>query len=81
MADVIKAYWDFAQVHYGAPGRRSRLYSIKRALGVLRRAYGQTPARDFGPLAIQVARERMIAEGWSRPYVNDQMARIKRCFK
>lgn len=83
VADVIKAYWDFAQTYYGhgPEGGRGELDCIKRALGVLRRAYGQTPARDFGPLALQVVRDGMIGMGWSRTYVNSQVGRLKRCFK
>lgn len=81
VADVIIAYWRFASVYYGTPARLSRLASIKSALGLLRRTYGDTPVRDFGPLALQVVRERMVKEGWSRSYVNEQVSRIKRMFK
>ena len=81
VADVIKAYWDHAQGYYGTEGGRGELDCIKSALSILRRTYGETPARDFGPLALQVMRERMIKEGWSRTYLNAQVGRIKRCFK
>jgi integrase len=43
--------------------------------------YGEQPAKDFGPLALQVVRERMIGEGWSRRYINAQVGRLKRMFK
>src|SRR5688572_24616380 len=54
VADVIAAYWGYASVYYGTPARHGRLCSIKMALALLRRAYGETPAREFGPLALQV---------------------------
>lgn len=81
VADVIAAYWSYASVYYGTPARHGRLCSIKRALAILRRAYGEKPAREFGPLGLQVVRDQMIAEGWSRGYVNEQIGRLKRCFK
>jgi hypothetical protein len=46
VADVIKSYWDFALGYYGNSHGRTELGSIKLALGVLRRLYGDTPARE-----------------------------------
>ena len=81
VAAVIKAYWDFAGGYYGNEQGRTELGSIKLALGVLRRLYGDTLARDFGPLALQTIRNRMVADGWSRTYTNAQVGRLKRAFK
>jgi hypothetical protein len=81
VADVIKAYWDFAGEYYPIEQDRGELHCIKGALGILRRIYGQTPARDFGPLALQVVRDKMVEEDWSRSYINAQVGRIKRMFK
>jgi hypothetical protein len=81
VADVIKAYWDYASVYYGNEQGRSELGSIKLALATLRRLYGQTLAREFGPLALQTVRNRMVADGWSRTYVNAQVGRLKRAFR
>jgi hypothetical protein len=80
-ADVIKGYWDYAKVYYGTEEGIGELRSIKAMLAVLRRAYGPLPAREFGPLALQVVRERMIKAGWSRRYINAQIGRLKRAFK
>ena len=80
--DVISAYWEFARHYYAGEGvGPGAAGAIKSALSILRRAYGPTPARDFGPLALQVVRDRMIKEGWSRTYVNMQIGNVKRCFK
>jgi integrase len=81
VADVIKAYWDFARGYYAGPQCRTELGSFKLALGVLWRLYGDTLAAGFGPLALQTVRKAMIELGWSRSYVNKQAGRIKRCFK
>ena len=51
VSDVIKSYWDFAGGYYTGEQGRSELGSIKLALGVLRRLYGDTLAGAFGPLA------------------------------
>jgi integrase len=81
VADVVAAYWEFASAYYSTTARQPRLCSIKRALALVRRTYADTPAINFGPLALQNVRAAMIKEGWSRNYVNEQIGRVKRCFK
>jgi integrase len=81
VSDIIAAYWQFAAVYYGTPERSGRLSLIKCALAVLRRTYGDTPATRFGPLALQNVRAAMVKAGWSRTYLNEQIGRLKRCFK
>jgi integrase len=81
VADVIKGYWDFASGYYSGPQCRTELGSFRLALGVLRRLYGETLARNFGPVALQTVRDAMIKLDWSRSYVNKQVGRLKRCFK
>jgi hypothetical protein len=76
VADVIKAYWDFACAYYCGPQGRTETGSIKLALGMLRPLYGDTRASDFGPLALQAVRTRMVETGWSRGYVNVQIGRL-----
>lgn len=43
--------------------------------------YTETPVRDFGPLALQRVRERIVATGVSRIRVNQLIGRIKRAFR
>ncbi|MGE5611224.1 MAG: tyrosine-type recombinase/integrase [Bacillota bacterium] len=81
IADVIKGYWDHAKAYYGNEPGKAELQSIKLMLALLRRTYGPLLAREFGPLALQVVRERMIKAGWSRRYINAQIGRLKRAFK
>lgn len=81
VADVILRYWTHAQTYHAGPQGTSELRSTKAALGMLRRLYGDTLAREFGPLALQALRESMIRQDWSRNFVNAQVARLKRCFK
>lgn len=47
----------------------------------LRKNYGDTLAKDFGPLALRALRELMIQKGLSRTYINGQVHRIRLAFK
>jgi integrase len=47
----------------------------------VKRLYGDTPAGDFGPLALKVVRDAMIKADWARSYINLQTRRIVRMFK
>jgi integrase len=81
VADVIKSFWDFARGYHGDAQYLTELRSYRLALGFLRRLYGDTLAKDFGPLVLQTIRGAMVKEGASRGYLNSQIGRIKRCFK
>jgi hypothetical protein len=43
--------------------------------------YGHTLARDFGPLALNAVRQKMVDVGLSRGVVNQRVGRVKRIFK
>ena len=80
--DLILAYWNFAKGYYGfEDSDRGDAYCLKDALRVVRSLYGRIPARDFGPLALKACRRQMIDKGWSRPYTNAQVDRIRRMFR
>jgi integrase len=57
------------------------LNGIRVGLGFLRDYYGETRAAEFGPLALRTLQVRMVEAGQSRPYVNKNIAQIKRVFK
>ena len=86
VAHVISSYWDYAKSYY----QPSEAGSIKMVVHLLNRLYGRTPAVAFGPKALRLVRDEMIRgdasltpprASWSRPYVNQQVKRIKRLFK
>jgi integrase len=83
VTEVIARYWEHAQVYYRHPdgSPTSEIRSYKPPLAVLNRLYGTTPARDFGPLALDAVRNAMIEKGWVRRSININMGRIKRMFK
>jgi integrase len=59
--ELLMAYWDHACAYYqkdGAP--TSEPETIRQALRPVRLLYGETAARDFGPLALKAVRQAMI---------------------
>ncbi len=83
VTEVIARFWEHAQSYYrhadGSP--TSEIRSYKPPLAILNRRYGTTPARDFGPLALDAVRIAMIEKGWVRRSINISVGRIKRMFK
>ncbi len=80
--DIVLAFWKFAKKHYrknGEPTGTAENY--KPVLRLLRRYYGNTPAASFGPKAIKALRHKMMLEGNSRRYINDNVDRIRRAFR
>lgn len=78
--ELCLGYWKHAETYYrhadGTP--TSELSDLKYAIRAFREVYGETPAREFGPLAFKTLRERMVKKGWARSTVNDQCGRVKR---
>jgi integrase len=83
VAELILRYWRWAEGYYrddeGHPGQE--LDNLRVALRPLRKLYGHTPAKDFGPLALRAVQEQLVGRGLSRNVVNARVNRIKRCFK
>ncbi|MGA2442665.1 MAG: hypothetical protein ABSH08_17055 [Tepidisphaeraceae bacterium] len=83
VTEVIAAFWDYAQSYYrhadGTPTNEVRNY--RDALRPLRRLYGHTPAKDFGPLALKSVRQNMIDAGLCRTGINRRISRIKHIFR
>ncbi len=83
VAEVLLGFWNHAQLHYRhADGTQSEeIGNIKAALRPVRKLYALTPARDFGPLALQAVRDEMIRSGLARTSINDRIHRIRRAFR
>jgi len=83
VTEVVARFWEHAKTYYrhpdGSPTSEIRAY--RPALAILNRVYGATPARDFGPLALDVVRTAMIDRGWGRKSINISIGRVKRAFK
>jgi hypothetical protein len=82
VAELILAYWKHAEDYYGFKVKdRGDEDCLRKALGVVRRLYGSTPARDFGSKALKACRQHMVGLGWSRTYINAQVDRARRMFR
>jgi site-specific recombinase XerD len=82
VAELIAAYWQFAQTFYQRDGRpTAEIERIRRALRPVRQLYGSTAAQRFGPLAFKTVRQTWIDRGCARTTVNMYAATVRRMFK
>jgi len=82
ITQILVAYMRFAKSYYRKDGKpTSQLGIVKRALTTLRELYGHRPASEFGPLALQAVRQKIVDSGVCRDYVNKQVTCIKQMFK
>jgi integrase len=83
IGELVDRFWTHAQSYYpaqdGVP--TGELGTYRYALACLTRLYGRTPVREFGPLALEAARNEMIAKNWSRKVINKHVGRLKHVFK
>src|SRR5437868_2778083 len=72
VGEVVLAFWKHAETHYRGADRMptQELENVKEALKPLRRLYGRTPARSFGPLTLRAVRTDMIRSGLARTTIN-----------
>ena len=80
---MLSRFWVHAKQYYRTltDGRVKELEQFRLALAPLRELYADTLAAQFGPRALKSVRQRMIDAGWSRPYINKQINRIRHVFK
>jgi integrase len=82
VSELVLSYLEFADGYYvkdGAPTVEPG--NIRLALRPVRRLYGHTPAKGFGPLALKAVRRAMIDAGNCRTEVNRRIGRVVRMFK
>jgi integrase len=81
--ELVLAFARHAAEHYRRPdGTPSKeLADFKLSLRPLRELYGNTEARDFGPLKLKALREHMIESGWCRGVINQRIGRVRRVFR
>jgi integrase len=90
--EVLARWWLHAKQHYRNPdgSPKTELHSFRYALRPLGYLYGDTPAKEFGPLALKAVRQLFIKgyehpehgkqKPWSRKALNRQVTRIKTFF-
>jgi integrase len=80
--ELLLAYLGFADSYYVKHGRpTTEPASIRLSIRPLRPLYGDTMAKDFGPLQLKAIRQAMIGSGLCRNEVNKRTGRIVRLFK
>jgi hypothetical protein len=81
--EVSLAFWQHTEKHYRrADGTTTNeLIEYKYTFRVMRQTYAHVAAREFGPLALKVVRQKMIDAGWKRTTINNRVRRIKHVFK
>lgn len=66
ICELTAAFWKHAKEHYrrldGTP--TNEINEVRQSLKPLLRLYGATPARDFGPLALEAVRNAMVNGSW-----------------
>ncbi|MEO8269712.1 MAG: hypothetical protein ABI557_08330, partial [Aureliella sp.] len=73
----------FAREYCRKHGKITREASIiDDAIRILRKHYATVFLDDFGPIAMEPLREKMISQlNWSRNHINKQVSRLVRIFK
>jgi integrase len=80
--EMVLAYLRHADAYYVKDGKpTSEPKNVRLALRPLRRLYGDTLARDFGPLALKTVRQAMVDSGLCRNEVNKRSRQVVRAFK
>ena len=80
---MLLAFLIFAEGHYRRVDgtTTNELDEYKLVARHVRELYGETAAREFGPLALKAVRQRFIDAGWCRGFINQWVGRIRRVFK
>jgi len=82
VGELCLVFLRHAETLYVKNGKQtSEVDILKSVIRPLNELYGMFPAKDFGPLALEAVREKMIATGWTRGTINAGMSRIRRIFK
>ena len=75
-------YWKYAKGYYRKNGEPTgEISALKSALRPVRELYSSYAAREFGPLALETVRQRMISLEWSRTGINRAISRVRRVFR
>ena len=82
VAEVMTAYLAHAKRYYRKNGQQTREHGhAKEICRAIRKIYGKSLAKDFGPLALKTVRQVFIDDRIARRHINKQVDRIKRMFK
>jgi integrase len=78
IVELLLAFAAHAKVYYAGSSETANYATVIRRL---RKSYGSTLVRDFGPLRLKAFRDLLIAEELSRTTVNHATNRVRRILK
>lgn len=82
LVEIAASYKRHAAAYYRKNGKQTDTYhAICRTLQLVCSLYGRTPAAEFSPRAVKSLLHHMIGKGWSRKFINENLATIKRWLK
>jgi integrase len=83
VAKLCRLYCEHADTYYRRSDgiRTEEATTVRHALKPLRLLFARTPATQLGPLRLKKVRDEMVARGWCRKNINQQVGRIKRMYK
>jgi integrase len=82
ITELCLRYHEWATGYYRKLGEpTSEIHNINRAILTLEELYGDTAARDFGPLALKAVRNRWVDDGITRLGCNRLTGIVKRMFR
>jgi hypothetical protein len=82
VSQLSLAYFRHAETYYVKNGlKTSEVDVIRMALRPVKLLYGHIPARNFGPLALDACRQKLVAQGLARSSVNKLVGAIRLMFK
>ena len=79
VSELMAAYLVHVDEYYGH--KSPEWYHARSYMKGLRRHFGALQAHVFKAKKLKELREHWIANGWSRRYINEHVARLKRMFK
>lgn len=82
IVELMARYWRYVRARYVKNGRPTGEQApIKAALRFVKSLYRETPAREFGPLALKAVRQKMVEAGLARTTINNNTHRIRRMIR
>lgn len=82
LGSICAAFAIYAKGYYRKNGKAtSELSSYKTVIESVIESYGDTPADDFGPLALKAVRQTWLDRGYNRSTINRLQRRLVRMFR
>ena len=79
VSQLMAAYLVHVDEYYGH--KSAEWYHVRSFMKGLRKHFGALPAYEFKAKKLKELREHWIEQGWSRKYINEHVARLKRMYK